>query len=359
MAHKQEITIPAHPNIYNYSNERNYRITYSIPENGTNSETGLLLLVPGFGGHVDSNVYMKMRDEFADKYNLVTIQCEYFGSKFMQHFKSFNYSFEDLEKKISKEHIEILKSEPNKLIEILGYYSIRIEGTAVLEETVEEFVDMGSMQAIDNITAVEAVKLILKDNNLEFNEDKIIGYGHSQGGYLLMLMNKMAPHLFTYIVDNSGWVEPAYFYKNRHIYIQSGSSLLTVWFEYAAKKYISDKKAYSLHNLHKSFKNGAYIYSFVGNTDFLVTVNDKKLALQKLKNCKLKVVDNQTVDGEIIKSTNHGLDADFIKLFDEVYSKLPLHKNKIKKQLNYTIASSQTRINVDYSDVLPLFQFVE
>lgn len=358
MAFTQEIAIPAHPNIYNGNNERVYRIAYSIPEAGTNRDTGLLILVPGFGGHIDSNVYTKMRNEFADRYNLVTIQCDYFGSQFMQHFKGFTYSLEGLEKLISKDHFEILKKEPNKIIEVLSYYSINYNGLAILDETEDEFADLGFMQAIDNITAIEAVKVILNENNIVFNEDKILGYGHSQGAYLLHLMNKMVPHLFTYIIDNSAWVEPMYFYRHRDIFVKTGNSLLTVNFEYMTKHYTQNKNAFSLHNLYKAFNNGAYIYSSVGATDFLVKVIDKKEAFKRLKYCKLDIIDSKKVDGEIIKSTNHGLDADFLKFFEDKYNKLPHHLNRNKKISNYTIASSQTRINIDFSDVLPLFQFV-
>lgn len=73
MAYNQQIIIPAHPNIYDGSGERTYRIEYSVPQNGTNLETGIVLIVPGFGGNIDSNVYKKMREVFADDYNLVTV----------------------------------------------------------------------------------------------------------------------------------------------------------------------------------------------------------------------------------------------------------------------------------------------
>lgn len=48
---------------------------------------------------------------------------------------------------------------------------------------------------MDIITALEAIKIkiILKENNLRFNERKVIGYGHSHGAYLLHLSNRLAP----------------------------------------------------------------------------------------------------------------------------------------------------------------------
>ena len=110
MAYNQEITIPAHPNIYNGANERTYRIEYSIPQNSTNEDTGILLLAPGFGANIDSKVYKKMREQFADEFNVVTVQCDYFGSKFMQSEDSFKYSLDELKDKLAEHDFEALKN---------------------------------------------------------------------------------------------------------------------------------------------------------------------------------------------------------------------------------------------------------
>lgn len=359
MAYNQEIIIPAHPNIYNGNNERTYRIEYSIPQNGTDEQTGIVLFVPGFGGNIDSKVYKKMREAFADKYNLVTIQCDFFGSKFMQGDDGFSFSSDTLKKVLSEDHFKTIEVDSSKLYEIVGNYTIHLLCKASIKETENEFVDMGYMQAIDNITAIEAVKIILTENNLVFNGNKIIGYGHSQGAYILHLANKLAPHLFTYIVDNSAWVNPVYLSSNRYLNKGIGNANFTVEYDYMAKTYIKDKNALSLHKLYKAFKNGAYIYSVLGTTDNLVNVKDKKTAIANLKHTKFELIDDNRVDGEIFKSTNHGLDADFLKLYDYVMQKLPVHQNKNKFVQNYVVASSQTQIAVDYSNKLPLFQFVD
>lgn len=357
MAFNQVLEIPAHPNIYNGNNQRVYRIEYSIPEVGMNEDTGLIYFAPGFGGDIDSNVYKKMRSEFADKYNLITIQCDYFGSKYMQDCDEYTYSPESIKDKIESEDYQNLLSGEIHPFELLSKYQLNLIVTAKQNEDLNEFADMGYMQAIDIITAVEAVKVILKENQLQFNESNVIGYGHSQGAYLLHLANKLAPHLFTYIIDNSAWVQPVYLSENRYLNKGVGNSVLAIKFDYFAKEYLEDKKALSLHNWYMQFKNGAYIYSLLGTTDNLVDVQDKKGAISKLKYTKFEVVDASKVDGEVFKSTNHGLDADFLKLFDKVYSSLPTHQNKNERKESYIVASSQTQICVDYSGVLPLFYF--
>ena len=48
-----------------------------------NENTGMLVLIPGYGGNIDSHVFRKMREVFAEQYNFITVQCDYFGNRFM------------------------------------------------------------------------------------------------------------------------------------------------------------------------------------------------------------------------------------------------------------------------------------
>lgn len=66
--------ILGHPSLFG-DKERKLIFYYSEPDKGVNEETGILLIIAGFGGNANSNVYKKMRNTFADKYNLLTIQC--------------------------------------------------------------------------------------------------------------------------------------------------------------------------------------------------------------------------------------------------------------------------------------------
>lgn len=89
MAYEREGFIPVQGSIYTSENhsERQLRIVYSIPENGMNEKSGILCLIPGYGGNIDSSVYHKMRCQFADDYNLAVLQCDYFGIKYMHDYE--------------------------------------------------------------------------------------------------------------------------------------------------------------------------------------------------------------------------------------------------------------------------------
>jgi len=57
MSKDYEITVDGHPNIYKNNAQRKLKICFSEPDTEVNDKTGLLMLIAGFGGNSDSNVY--------------------------------------------------------------------------------------------------------------------------------------------------------------------------------------------------------------------------------------------------------------------------------------------------------------
>ncbi|MGG0655041.1 DUF2920 family protein [Rummeliibacillus pycnus] len=268
MAEQYSINIPAHQNIYTGTSNRELRIDFSTPQNGVNEETGLVVFVPGFGGNIDSKVYKKMREVMADKYNLITIQCEYFGSKYMQSAESFNVQdTKFIESLLSENELRMIKEKPSNLLNILSSKDIELHVLANINEDLEEFNDMSYMQAIDIITAIESVKIIMADNDLKFNENRIIGYGHSHGAYLLHLCNILDPYLFSFIIDNSAWTQPVYLSHNRILGQKVNKLTLVVKFDYIAKKILKDASRLNLKSLYQSYNNMAQILAFQGEND--------------------------------------------------------------------------------------------
>lgn len=267
-----------------------------------------------------------------------------------EDFNSIRHYFDEHE-------INQIMPDNSRLLELLLTKDVTIDVYAKLEESLDEFVDMGYMQAIDNLTAIEAIKIILNENNLLFDEGNVIGYGHSQGAYLLHLCNRMSPFTFSEIVDNSAWIIPEYLYKNRILLEKINQFSKKIEFDYIAKNVLVDWDALNLNYLYKEFNNGAYIYSYLGTTDFLVDVNAKKTSIEHLDYVEFYLIDSDKLDGEIFKSTNHGLDANFIKMLESVLEGKNNHKNSNPKELTYTFLSSKTKINADYSNGLPLFSF--
>ncbi|ALC86340.1 hypothetical protein AM499_11245 [Bacillus sp. FJAT-22090] len=357
MSENLSINIPAHHNIYNGLTDRELRIDFSLPTDELNEETGLAILVPGFGGNIDSSVYKKMRESFSDEYNLVVMQCNYFGDDFMQSGSSFNIKGDvnELLTLFSPKEKKIVNNNSSKLLEVLSTKQITLHVVANLDEASDYFNDMGFMQAIDIITALEAVKIILKENNLKFDEKRIIGYGHSHGAYLIHLSNRLAPHMFSYIIDNSAWIEPVYLHSNRYLLQGYGQMTLQIEFDYLAKELIEDKMAFNLFTIYKNFNNSAKIISFQGNNDNLIDHLEKENLINSIPYAEFILIDENRVDQEIFKSNTHGLEADFLKMFEHSLGKFDYHQNCNDHFLNNEIILSNTKIDVDYSYGLPVF----
>ncbi len=258
MAKEYEVCMNAHPSIYK-AKERELKIYFCEPEHGINSDTGILLLIAGFGGHANSKVYKKMRRQFADSYNLMTVQCDYFGWEFMQDSNKvrININRSDLEPIFSRGEIDEIFSEGtmnlNKLVLLGSKHSITLRCMAEIDEDLTDFNDMGIMQAVDNITAVLAVITILKDNQVNFNQGKILIYGHSHGAYLSYLCNAFAPGLFSLIIDNSAWLFPAYLQACRILNYHVGSAAVIIFFDYLARKIVNDGEILFLPSLYPGF----------------------------------------------------------------------------------------------------------
>ncbi|HEX3031453.1 MAG TPA: DUF2920 family protein [Bacillota bacterium] len=366
MAKEYEFTVDGHPSIYG-GGDRDLTIYFCEPEQGVTGETGILLLIPGFGGNASSNVYKKMRRQFADTYNLVTVQCDYFGWEFMQGTTKLRtlINHDDLELLVPKEAInQVYNNGILDIIELNKHalkYRLDLKGTAVLEESPANFNDMGIMQAIDNINAVLILMAILKDNQLEFDQSKIIIYGQSQGAYLSYLCNAFAPHLFSHIIDNSAWLFPKYLVDDRIVATSSSKLSMLIKYSYLAKEIIQDREILNLPLLYSKFKNNCNILAFHGTTDTLVSHLDKKRFINALDNSTYHEISPDKVDGQIFRSTNHGLDADFLRLFEYVHDSgtLETSTKKIVELPRQLLKTNLMEYEVDYSMGVPLLRMYE
>ncbi|RRD95898.1 DUF2920 family protein [Clostridiales bacterium COT073_COT-073] len=360
MAKNYDFEIYAHPSIYtaeNSAKERKLRIYFAEPDKGVNEQTGLILLIPGFGGHANSKVYQKMRHQFADKYNLITVQCDYFGWEFMQTPTNACISIENL-KYLSPEEISKLYNSQDlsaSLTEVLKNYAYPIEISEPLDEDLNNFNDMGIMQALDNISAVIAVMEILKDNNYQIDINKIIIYGHSHGAYLAYLCNALAPHLFSMLIDNSAWTFPLYLKSERKVNLLSNNLEIIVYFNYLAQNTDFDDELLDLNHLYQKFSNHCHIICYHGTEDSLITLAQKQKFSSQIDNLNFFAISQNEVDGEIFQSCEHGLEADYLKLFDLTMANHPQFPTNKKNLIeNVCYCTNKHQYFIDYSHGLPI-----
>ncbi len=294
---------------------RRFNVYFCLPDGNEGAcEPGVLLFIAGFGGNANSNVYKKMRAEFADRYNLITIQCDYFGYEFMQ--------------------------------------------SEVLEENLEYFCEMGPVQAMDNLIALKCLKDYLDENGISYDDHNVIAYGHSHGAYLAYLMNALMPRVLSCIVDNSAWLCPAYLDDSRIlkrlVYNGCQETIVETTFSYIIKNIVQDRDIYCLESLYAMIDNKANIFSAHGIEDRLSPVADKIVFLSEVKNSSIEVIGPGRVN-EFFQSCEHGLSADFIKMFDYVYHKyITRVEFAVLCFSDRVFETKYARYEIDNSDGIPI-----
>lgn len=310
MAKEYNIQTLGQPNYYT-SQLRNYSVVFALPDNveEKGSVNGIVLFIAGFGGHSESNVYKKMRNLFADKYNLVTVQCDYFGYEYMQ--------------------------------------------IDLFEENDDSFCDMGPIQAMDNLIALKCVKDYLEEKKISY-DNNVIAYGHSHGAYLAYLMNALMPNVLTCVIDNSAWLFPQYIDKNRFLRKECDGTVGILQFDYLLKKIIFDRDIYNLQVMYKLFDNSTRIITFHGTADDLVSINDKLTFIADTKNTSIEVIGSARID-DIFKSNGHGLEADFLKMFDYVMEHYKTNTDKAALSFeNRMFETKYAKYSIDNSDGIPV-----
>ena len=324
MAQEQVFQCSAHPITGSY---REQKVFFAYPEE-VNRETGMMLLISGFGGTPEANVYKKMRKLFAEQYNLIVVQSTYLGMEFMGDSNeiSLNHSQLDELNKALPDNIrnKVFKEEGKidlaPLMDPGLPFRITISGNAKLNETEDNFAEMGPIQAIDCVRALQVVYEIVKDTGHEINLDRVIAYGHSHGAYLSHLCNRFFPELFSYILDNSAWISPVYLTTSRVLTQNVNNLRLNKIFTYRIASEEFDKQLYDLQYLYNGFKNKANIVIYQGVTDNLIDHKLKQSIFRTVDNVVFNMITADKVDGVAIKSTNHG-DADFVELFHKEVKK--------------------------------------
>ncbi|WP_173712422.1 DUF2920 family protein [Clostridium beijerinckii] len=252
--------------------------------------------------------------------------------------------------------IGITDFQNQKILYFPRQEQISLTATASISESPENFNDMSYMQSIDNITAVLNVINILYNNNYNFNTNKIIIMGQSQGAYLSYLCNTMCRGLFTHILDNSAWTYPHYLKSLRTIGSQlTDNTYISATFDYFAKRINLNTDYLQLSNLYKNIDNSCIIISYHGTNDNLALLDDKVNELSNINNVTLNIISDINLKDSIFKNTNHGLGADFIKLFDFFYKKYvtDITHNSLLNFENNTILNG-SNLEIDYTNGIPI-----
>ncbi|MDR2884576.1 MAG: DUF2920 family protein, partial [Deferribacteraceae bacterium] len=337
------------------------------PDSGVNANTGLFLIVFAVGGHAASAYYVKLREEWANRYNVVTLGVNILGTKARIHNET-NLELQDGEKAIpfimdlvqkrNPEGLsELKKQQPQctfgDLLQLLSNINLArhikvLNKNPIPRDEIRDYRDYRDYGYIQTMDCLYGVKYVL--DRYKLNSKRIFAFGSSLGAYIAHMCAKFAPNTFSLIADNSGWaaVDEYTVFTERYPVGYNIGNMVEV--ALAVEQYYSEDRNSPYYFSEDMFKIRALnddshlnifkrhfkgrIVMFHQKNDRLVNYQTRlALAEKYLKNginATLHSFGAEDIDGVIIKSDKHGMNADLKLLFEKYCDNYALEENQDK-----------------------------
>ena len=356
--------------------KRTSKLEYRISYDDEKEIKAIVFIIGGYGANANIYFLDSYRNYIAKNFDVVAVHVFYHcfcqrRSDVEKYSTLADFTKEDLrlmEKVLCKYNIPCDQLANNTVVSHCEYLSEIMTELKMLnrlpydfEERLSatfipsrgEYQNFGIMAAIDHINALkDLVKRFPKFADLP----KIYG-GGSYGGYLALLIAKIAPWYVDGVIDNSGSALPPLNYilgremehsygdyyedfpHNRIIFF-----LKTHWTRKENSPYFFNNENYFIrtllnkdHLILQSQKNKNIIYvSYHSKEDPLTPANFKELTMQILKilgyDVSLNLIDENKIDGKFIKNLDHGCGIPDKALFRK---ELPLMLEKLQKRKSF------------------------
>ncbi|EDO7099898.1 DUF2920 family protein [Campylobacter coli] len=352
--------------------KRTSKLEYRISYDDEKDLKAIVFVIGGYGANANIYFLDSYRNYIAKNFDVVTINvfyhcfCQrrsdvekysaykYFQEEDIENIKNllnqFHFSYGEINNDNALflanslvKHVENLKMQ-NKLD-----HNFKLNFTSTFIPPNGDYQNFGIMAAIDHINALkDLVKRFPKFADLP----KIYG-GGSYGGYLSLLIAKIAPWYVDGVIDNSGSALPPLIYilgremESGCDYVFNDPNTLiecflkTHWTRKENSPYFFNNENYFIrtllnkdHLILQSQKNKNIIYvSYHSKEDPLTPANFKEQTMQILKilgyDVTLNLIDENKIDGKFIKNLDHGCGISDKALFRK---ELPLMLEKLQKR---------------------------
>ncbi|EIX7282174.1 DUF2920 family protein [Campylobacter coli] len=352
--------------------KRTSKLEYRISYDDEKEMKAIVFIIGGYGAN--ANIYFLDfdREYIAKNFDVVTVNvfyhcfCQrrsnvekysaykYFQEEDIENIKNLLNQFHFSYGKINNDNALFLANSLVKHVENLKMqnkldYNFKLNFTSTIIPPNGDYQNYGIMAAIDHINALkDLVKRFPKFADLP----KIYG-GGSYGGYLSLLIAKIAPWYVDGVIDNSGSALPPLIYilgremESGCDYVFNDPNTLiecflkTHWTRKENSPYFFNNENYFIrtllnkdHLILQSQKNKNIIYvSYHSKEDPLTPANFKEQTMQILKilgyDVTLNLIDENKIDGKFIKNLDHGCGISDKALFRK---ELPLMLEKLQKR---------------------------
>ncbi|WP_318764453.1 DUF2920 family protein [Campylobacter coli] len=355
--------------------KRTSKLEYRISYDDEKEIKAIVFIIGGYGANANIYFLDSYRNYIAKNFDVVAVHVFYHcfcqrRSDVLKYDASAKFLEEDLEnfsKMLISFNIDSRNLNSNNALEYYHHLdhcitTLKSQGklaqnyqakfTSTFVPPNGDYQNYGIMAAIDHINALkDLVKRFPKFADLP----KIYG-GGSYGGYLALLIAKIAPWYVDGVIDNSGSAVPPLIYiLGREMeggcdYVFNDPNTLiecflkTHWTRKENSPYFFNNENYfirtllnKVHLILQSQKNKNIIYvSYHSKEDPLTPANFKEQTMQILKilgyDVSLNLIDENKIDGKFIKNLDHGCGIPDKALFRK---ELPLMLEKLQGRKSF------------------------
>ncbi|EAK7575833.1 DUF2920 family protein [Campylobacter coli] len=355
--------------------KRTSKLEYRISYDDEKDIKAIVFIVGGFGANANISFLDFDREYIAKNFDVVVIHVFYhcfcarqsidqkYNPKLIPNQDDLE-RINDILKNINLGHLSVNKDNFEQIIPLIEQKVNEMKQAGLVDENQKielscdfippngDYQNYGIMAAIDHINVLK--DLVKKFPNFK-NLPKIYG-GGSYGGYLSLLIAKIAPWHVDGVIDNSGSAVPPLIYiLGREMeggcdYVFNDPNTLiecflkTHWTRKENSPYFFNNENYFIrtllnkdHLILQSQKNKNIIYvSYHSKEDPLTPANFKEQTMQILKilgyDVSLNLIDENKIDGKFIKNLDHGCGIPDKALFRK---ELPLMLEKLQKRKSF------------------------
>ncbi|EAH6223886.1 DUF2920 family protein [Campylobacter coli] len=360
--------------------KRTSKLEYRISYDDEKEIKAIVFIIGGYGANANIYFLDSYRNYIAKNFDVVAVHvfyhcfCQrrsdvekysaykYFQEEDIENIKNLLNQFHFSYGEINNDNAFFLANSLVKYVENLKMqnkldHNFKLNFTSTFIPPNGDYQNFGIMAAIDHINALkDLVKRFPKFADLP----KIYG-GGSYGGYLALLIAKIAPWYVDGVIDNSGSAVPPLNYiigrelefeskdTNGDMYIQGNHFfvscfLKTYWNRDENSPYFFAKENYLIrallnkeHLIIQSEKNTNIFYvSYHSKYDPLTPCKFKIAYIESLQylgyDATLHIIDENKIDGRFAKDLTHGMGIPDKALFRK---ELPLMLEKLQKRKSF------------------------
>jgi len=322
-----ELGVPRGPLAYNLK----------APSRGPSPETGVIVYIPGFGFRFNDAYAETLLAHLADTYDCLAVSVDYQGAASYASGVR-RWPAPDFFVQLAKHYgATVTAPAGTDIWTIVTAICRQLHARGVTElhpachtlTGVDGYANFGLLPALDHL---QVLGVLLRDHPVD--RRRLFVLGTSYGGYLGLLLGKLAPNTFRLVVDNSGFSGPddrpdcVYGVTRSVEAVRIVNRCLVAFSADSASPYYLSPSRRTIRDLavagHYAPPSETVFHSYHSAADTIAPADAKtRLAalLSRRRRFDLRLISAADTDGRIFKTTAHGMDASLKGLFELSYGR--------------------------------------